>query len=270
MARVLVTGSTQGLGRATAEDLLRHGHQVVVHARNQARMSSVAALTAQGARVVVGDLSSQQQTQTLALQVNQLGRMDAVVHNAGVYADEQPFPTAEGHPRVFAVNVLAPYLLTALIDRPNRLVYLTSDMQAGGNPTLTDLDWTTRRWSGVQAYRDSKLLVTSLAFAIARRWPQVHSNAVDPGWVPTRMGGPHAPDELELGSRTQVWLATGDEPEATTSGGYWHHHHRLTAPVAATDPDFQNTLLDTMAELTGIALTEETQNHLSNPAIIYV
>jgi NAD(P)-dependent dehydrogenase (short-subunit alcohol dehydrogenase family) len=49
--------------------------------------------------------------------------MDAVVHNAGVYADEQRFPTAKGHPRVLAVNVLAPYLLTALIDRPDRLIY---------------------------------------------------------------------------------------------------------------------------------------------------
>jgi NAD(P)-dependent dehydrogenase (short-subunit alcohol dehydrogenase family) len=115
----------------------------VVLARNQDRAAALAGLTDQGADLVVGDLASQQQTRELAVQVNQLGSMDAVVHNAGVYADEQRFPTAEGHPRLFAVNVLAPYLLTTLIDRPGRLIYLTSDMQAGGNPTMTDLDWTT-------------------------------------------------------------------------------------------------------------------------------
>src|SRR6476661_1686773 len=133
MALVLITGSSQGLGRSTAEELLRRGHRVVVHARNQDRATALAGLTAQGADLVVGDLASQQQTRELAVQVNQLGSMDAVVHNAGVYADEQRFPTAEGHPRVFAVNVLAPYLLTTLIDRPGRLIYLTSDMHAGGN-----------------------------------------------------------------------------------------------------------------------------------------
>jgi NAD(P)-dependent dehydrogenase (short-subunit alcohol dehydrogenase family) len=108
----------------------------------------------------------------------------------------------------------------------------------------------------VQAYRDSKLLVTTLAFAIAGRWPRVRSNAVDPGWVPTRMGGPHAPDDLELGYRTQVWLATSDDPAATASGSYWHHAQQRTAPAAATDPDFQDTLVDTLAKLTGTALTQ--------------
>jgi NAD(P)-dependent dehydrogenase (short-subunit alcohol dehydrogenase family) len=251
MARVLITGSAQGLGRSTAEELLRRGHRIVVHARNQDRATALAGLTAQGADLVVGDLASQQQTRELAVQVNQLGSMDAVVHNAGVYADEQRFPTAEGHPRVFAVNVLAPYLLTTLIDRPGRLIYLTSDMHAGGNPTMTDLDWTTRRWNGVQAYRDSKLFLTTLAFAIARHWPPVRSNAIDPGWVPTRMGGPHAPDDLQLGYLTQVWLATSDEPGAKVSGSYWHHHQQLPAPAAASDPQFQDTLVSTLEQLTG-------------------
>jgi len=252
--RVLVTGSTQGLGRATAEELINRGHQVVVHARNRDRASSVEALTARGAHLVVGDLSSQQQTREVADQVNQLGRMDAVVHNAGVYSEEQRFPGPEGHPRVLTVNVLAPYLLTALIERPDRLIYLTSDMHMGGDPSLTDLDWTIRSWNGVQAYRDSKLFLTTLAFAIARRWPGVRSNAVDPGWVPTRMGGPHAPDDLKMGYRTQVWLATSDEPDASTSGSYWHHGQHLRAPASATDPHFQDTLVGTLARLTGTPL----------------
>jgi NAD(P)-dependent dehydrogenase (short-subunit alcohol dehydrogenase family) len=258
VAHILVTGSAQGLGRATAEELLRRGHRVVVHARNDERATALTALIALGADVVVGDLASRQQTRELADQVNQLGPMDAVVHNAGVYADEQRFPNAEGHPRVLAVNVLAPYLLTTLLDRPDRLIYLTSDMHAGGNPTMTDLDWTTRSWNGVQAYRDSKLFLTALAFAVARRWPQVRSNAVDPGWVPTRMGGPHATDDLEMGYLTQVWLATSDEPEAAISGRYWHHQQHLPAPTAATDPQFQDAILETLAELTGTPLPAPT------------
>ena len=94
MARVLVTGSAQGLGRSTAEELLRRGHRVVVHARNQDRAAFLVGLTAQGADLVVGDLASQQQTRELAVLLNQLGSMEAVVHNAGVYADQQRFPTA--------------------------------------------------------------------------------------------------------------------------------------------------------------------------------
>ena len=113
---------------------------------------------------------------------------------------------------MFAVNVLAPYLLTALIERPGRLVYLSSGMQHGADLDLGDLQWTRRRWNPSRAYAESKLLDVALAFAMAGRWLAVPSNAVDPGWVPTRMGGPGAPGDLDLGVQTQVWLATGDDP----------------------------------------------------------
>lgn len=217
MARILVTGSTQGLGRATAVALLGQGHHVVVHARDQTRAGTLSDLAQRGARVVVGDLASGQQTRDLADQVNELGRMDAIVHNAGAFGDAQRFPTPEGHPRTLAVNVLAPYLLTALLQQPDRLVYLSSGMHRSGDNTLHDLDWTERRWDPTAAYSDSKLFVTALAFAVARRWPAVRSNAVDPGWVPTRMGGPGAPDNLEEGHVTQVLLATGDPSMADVS-----------------------------------------------------
>jgi len=177
--------------------------------------------------------------------------MDAVIHNAGIYAEPTRAPNAQGHPRVLAVNVLAPYLLTGLIERPARLIYLSSGMHTAGRAALDDLDWTTRRWNGTQAYSDSKLYVTTLALAIAARWPGVLSHAVDPGWVPTRMGGPAAPDDLELGHQTQVWLATSDDAAATTSGGYWHHQRRHTPAAAAIDPAFQNQLIDELARITG-------------------
>ena len=256
MARVFVTGSAQGLGRSAAASLLDRGHQVVVHARDRHRADALADLAGRGAAVVIGDLASVEQTRRLAEQVNDLGRMDAVIHNAGVYGESRRNPGPEGHPRTLAVNALAPYLLTALIERPDRLVYLTSDMHMGGDDSLLDLDWTARRWNGTQAYCDSKLFVTALAFAIARRWPAVISNAVDPGWVPTRMGGPGAPDDLEQGHLTQVWLAVDDGADAVRSGQVWHHRRGARAAAAARSVDFQDRLLDRLAELTAVELPD--------------
>jgi NAD(P)-dependent dehydrogenase (short-subunit alcohol dehydrogenase family) len=145
-------------------------------------------------------------------------------------------------------------VLTATIDRPSRLVYMASGMHRDGDASLRDIDWTARRWSGVQAYSDSKLFIVALALAVARRWPGVRSNAVDPGWVPTRMGGPGAPDDLELGHVTQVWLATSDEPEAGGSGGYWYHQRRHAPAPAAADERFQDAMRGELARLTGVRL----------------
>lgn len=141
-------------------------------------------------------------TRRVAEQVNALGRFNAVIHNAGVgYREPHRIETVDGLEHVFSINVLAPYLLTALITPPERLVYLSSGMHTGGNASLDDPQWITRRWNGTQAYADSKLFDVVLAFAVARRWPKVLSNALEPGWVPTKMGGPSAPDDLSL-----AWL----------------------------------------------------------------
>ncbi|MFI5937634.1 SDR family NAD(P)-dependent oxidoreductase [Actinoplanes sp. NPDC051494] len=251
MARVLVTGSTDGLGLANARTLAGQGHDVVLHARTRQRAATVAGL---GAAVVIGDLSGDAQTRDVAEQVNALGPVDAVIHNAGVYLSSERIATTDGHSRTLAVNVLAPYLLTALIDRPGRLVYVTSGMHLGAGADLGDLDWTARRWHAAQAYAESKLHVTALAAAVARRWPAVLSNAVDPGWVPTRMGGPSAPDDLALGHDTQSWLAVSTDPEAQVTGHYWHHRRHRTPAPAAADPAFQDRLCAALATITGTAL----------------
>jgi NAD(P)-dependent dehydrogenase (short-subunit alcohol dehydrogenase family) len=261
VARILITGSTQGLGRAAATTLLYAGHRVVVHARDTTRAATLTDLVDRGATVVIGDLASAEQTHGLADQVNQVGRMDVIIHNAGVYGDARRHPSPEGHPRVLAVNTLAPYLLTGLIQTPDRLIYLTSDMHVRGDDTLDDLDWTTRRWNGTQAYCDSKLFVTALALAIARRWPDVISHAVDPGWVPTRMGGPGATDDLVEGHRTQTWLAVSDNPEATRSGQVWHHHRPAPVSTAARSSGFQDRLLTRLAQMTGVELESEATRH---------
>ena len=242
MSRIFITGSADGLGKAAAQTLLAEGHQVVVHARTGQRLDAVQDLLRQGAQSVVGDLSDLQQTLGVAGQVNRLGRMDVVIHNAGVYSGAQVLP----------VNVVAPYVLTALITRPDRLVYLSSGMHRGGRADLEGLDWSGRTTTG--SYSDSKLLVTALAMAVARLWPDVVSSAVDPGWVPTKMGGPGAPDDLRLGHLTQEWLATSEDPEAQVSGAYWHHQRRIEPHAAARDVAFQDELLMALERATGIAL----------------
>ncbi|HYX80988.1 MAG TPA: SDR family NAD(P)-dependent oxidoreductase, partial [Gemmatimonadales bacterium] len=254
MSRIFITGSTDGLGRAAARALIDEGHHVVLHARSRERAAAVGDLAARSAGVVVGDLSSAAETRSVAEQVNAIGRMDAVIHNAGTYSTSGRSPTPEGHAAILAVNTLAPYMLTALIERPNRLIYLSSGMHRGGVGSLRDIDWTERRWNSSQAYSDSKLYVTALAFAVARCWPDVLSNAVDPGWVPTKMGGRGAPDDFDEGYLTQTWLAVSDDPAATVSGHYWHHRRRQTAAREASDPRFQDQLSARLAELTGVQL----------------
>ena len=249
MARVLITGSTQGLGLAAARSLIEGGHEVVLHARNPARAAD---LDIGGAGLVIGDLASADETHELAEQANAVGGIDTVIHNAAIYIDDRRVGTPEGHARTLAVNVLAPYVLTAEIERPSRLIYLSSGMHRDGDASLRDIDWTDRRWNGVSAYSDSKLFITALALAIATRWPEVRSNAVDPGWVPTRMGGPGAPDDLELGHVTQAWLAVSDQPD---TGGYWYHQRREAPAPAAADPRFQAALLDELARQTGVELS---------------
>jgi NAD(P)-dependent dehydrogenase (short-subunit alcohol dehydrogenase family) len=230
------------------------GHDVVLHARTLERAEAISDLAPGAAGVVIGDLSSAAQTRELADQVNDIGRMDAVIHNAGVFLEPSRSATAEGHAKTLAVNTLAPYMLTALIDRPDRLIYLTSGMHHGGAGSLRDIDWNARQWNAAQAYSESKLQVTALALTVARAWPEVLSNAVDPGWVPTKMGGPAATGDLVLGYLTQTWLAVSSDAAATVSGGYWHHRQRQEPAAEARDPAFQDQLMDRLAALTGVAL----------------
>lgn len=252
MARVFITGSADGLGRAAAKTLIEDGHEVVVHARNTERLAAARELVDRGAPAAIGDLSDLEQTRDVATQVNRHGRMDAVIHNAGVISG----------PHVMPVNVVAPYLLTALIDRPRRLIYLSSGMHRGGRARLTGMDWSGHRTT-TGSYSDSKLFVTTLAVAVARIWPDVLTNAVDPGWVPTKMGGPGAPDDLRLGHLTQEWLATSDDPEARTSGGCWHHQRRAEPAPAVHDECFQDELLEALGRFTATSLPQHEPNERS-------
>jgi NAD(P)-dependent dehydrogenase (short-subunit alcohol dehydrogenase family) len=253
MSRVFITGSSDGLGRFAAQLLVKQGHGVVLHVRNEERGKQAMAAVPGAEEVVIGDLSSIAQARKVAERVNALKTFDAVIHNAGVgYQSPKRVVTEDGLPLEFAVNTLAPYILTALIQRPKRLIYLSSGLHQNGDPSLKDLTWENRPWNGQQAYSDSKLHDVLLAFAVARRWPGVFSNALEPGWVATKMGGAHAPDNLEEGYRTQAWLAASDDPIAKVTGEYFYHMRRRKPHSAAHDEETQERLLGACKAFSGI------------------
>jgi NAD(P)-dependent dehydrogenase (short-subunit alcohol dehydrogenase family) len=210
MARIFITGSADGLGQMAAKLLVNQGHQVVLHARNEERGQQALNKVPDAENVLTADLSNIEETKNLAWKVNAIGGFDAIIHNAGVYQISNRL--------IFAVNSLAPYILTCLIQRPKRLIYLSSGMHLQGDPRLENLTNDTDCCN----YSDSKLHVLILSMAVARKWPDVYSNAVNPGWVPTKMGGPGAPDNLQKGVETQVWLAVSDDDKAKVSGRYFH------------------------------------------------
>lgn len=244
MARIFITGSADGLGALAAKALAAEGHTVVLHARNTRRAGDAAQNIPGAEAVLTADLSDIAQTRSLAEQVNNLGTFDAVIHNAGVYQVASK--------TIFAVNTLAPYMLTSLIKKPRRLIYLSSGMHLQGRPNLEHFNLEAPRIS----YSDSKLHVLMLSMAVARRWPEVYANTLDPGWVPTRMGGRGAPDDLEKGYETQVWLATSDDDRARVSGQYFHHRKQRPYNAMAADVALQEQFLRACEAITGVAFPD--------------
>ena len=241
MGKIFITGSAGGLGHLAAKALVAQGHHVVLHARNETRGQQAMDQVRGAAGVVTADLANSDDTKELAAKVNALGTFDAVIHNAGVYQDSAK--------QIFAVNTLAPYVLTCLLNRPERLVYLSSGMHLQGHFRSE----TFKREGDRISYSDSKLHVLMLTKAVARRWTDVYSNAVDPGWVPTRMGGKGAPDDLKKGYETQVWLSTSDDAEARVSGNYFHHQRVARHNPEADDVSLQERFLSLCEEVTGVS-----------------
>lgn len=238
MARIFITGSSDGLGKLAGEKLISKGHQVVFHARNSERADFLKSQFTSSYPILVGDLSNLEETKKLAKVANDLGKFDAVIHNAGVLHTDPK--------TIFQVNVLAPFVLTALMEKPHRLIYLSSNMHFGGKAfsKKEELEKTT--------YSDSKLMITALTAAFERLFPDVCSNAVDPGWVPTKMGGKNAPDDLQKGVETQIWLATSEEKEAKVSGKYFRHQEVKSPHPAVEDSAYQTRLIQWCEEISGL------------------
>ncbi|NYZ14437.1 SDR family NAD(P)-dependent oxidoreductase [Azospirillum sp. RWY-5-1] len=254
MSRIFISGSSAGLGLMAAELLVEKGHEVVLHARNSDRAKNARKALPEADAIVTGDVATIAGAQDIAAQVNALGKFDAIIHNAAVGYREAHRVTADGLPHVFAINTLSAYILTALIECPKRLVYLSSAMHHHADANLDDILWKKRRWNGSEAYAESKLHVAMLAFAVARRWPDVFSNSLEPGWVPTKMGGPSAPDDMEQSHLTQAWLAAGDDPKADVTGKYFYHMERREPNPQALDPNLQDRLIEICAGISGVAL----------------
>jgi NAD(P)-dependent dehydrogenase (short-subunit alcohol dehydrogenase family) len=240
MARIFITGSADGLGQLSAKSLANQGHQVVLHARNSERGRFAKQKVPEAEHVIIGDLSDIDETKNVAYEVNALGRFDAVIHNAGVY---QASPQ-----EIFIVNIIAPYILTCLIQKPKRLIYLSSGMHLYGRAILENFKKDIRRIS----YSDSKLYVMMLCMAVARKWLDVYANAVDPGWVPTKMGGHGAPDDLQKGYETQSWLAVSNDSRAKVSGRYFRNLTERHYNPPASDVMLQERFLSLCESITGI------------------
>lgn len=229
--------------------------QQVLHARNAQRAKDAESACPGAEKVVLGDLSSLSETKSLAEEVNKFGAFDCVIHNAGLY--QGPFrKTSEGIPALAAVNTVAPYVLTALIDRPKRFVFMSSEMHQMGSPSLDDVLWTKRgesEYTANAAYCASKLHNVLLAKAFARRWPEVKSNALDPGWVATKMGGSSASGSVDAAVESYVMLAEGEEEKAKKSGSYFHPSNREGTPHKVTeDEKAQDKLIEICAEFSGV------------------
>jgi NAD(P)-dependent dehydrogenase (short-subunit alcohol dehydrogenase family) len=244
MARIFITGSADGLGQLSAQSLAEQGHQVVLHARNAERGRHAKQNVPGTEHVISGDLSDIDETKNVAYEANALGRFDAVIHNAGVYQA----PAKE----IFFVNIIAPYILTCLIQKPKRLIYLSSGLHLHGRANLESF----KQDSSRSSYSDSKLYVMMLCMAVARKWPDVYANAVDPGWVPTKMGGQGAPDDLQKGYETQTWLAVSNDSRAKVSGRYFHHLAESRYNPQAGDVTLQEKFLSLCGDITGVPFPE--------------
>ncbi|MGC4036677.1 MAG: SDR family NAD(P)-dependent oxidoreductase [Chitinophagaceae bacterium] len=256
MSRIFITGSADGLGKMAAQKLIREGHKLVLHARNEQRRKDISGEIPGAEAVFVADLSGIKATINLAGEVNKSGKFDAVIHNAAIgYRESNKILTEDGLPEVFAINSLAPYILTALIERPARLIYISSGLNRQGDGRLDDLLWEKRRWNGYQAYSDSKLHNLTFAQLLARRWSNVYVNSVDPGWVATKMGGKNAPDNLEKGYDTQCWLAISNDKQALQSGQHFYHRIAKAFNPIAADKEAQDLLLEKYTIISGINLS---------------
>lgn len=233
MAKIFITGSSDGIGLLAAKMLIEKGHEVVLHARNKQRADETLEKFDHNVKVLTADLSQIQEVKNLTQELNSLGGFDTIIHNAGVYHSSKK--------EILYVNVLAPYILTLLINKPKRIIYIGSNMHPKGNLNIDDLSLE----KGVD-YSTSKLYILMLSLAFSRKYKDVYINTVDPGWVPTKMADYQAPDSLEDGTRTQVWLAAGDDAKFT--GKYFFHLKESSYLKKADDEVLQEQLLQKLEQ----------------------
>src|SRR6266581_1088092 len=264
---VLVTGGTSGIGKATAIGLAALGARVGITGRDQARTEAAAAgiRAAPGSPAIdafAADLSVQAGVRRLAaLVLDTYPRLDVLVNNAGGFWAHRHL-TADGLEHTFALNHLAPFLLTTLLlDRltasaPARIVTVSSGAHASGRIDFDDLQGE-RNYSGQQAYSQSKLAIVMFTYQLARRLEGtgVTATAAHPGVVATSFGAEDHPAHLGImirvarplmktpsqGALTPVYLASSPEAEGVT-GQYFAHRKPKTSSKASYDTAAQARL----------------------------
>jgi len=242
MARIFITGSSDGLGSRAANALVQRGHKVTVHGRNAQRATDAQKACPGAEGVLTADLSSTEATKKLARELNDKGPWDAIIHNAGVMGVPSSSKGPEGLPTLFATNTLAPYTLACLVKPPKRLVFLSSQLHQGGDSSLRDIQKC--------GYGDSKLHNTMMAFAFARKYPGVEVSSLDPGWVQTKMGGAGASDDIGAAVDTYVMLAEG----GMQSGKHWYHCKERSYQKDAANEEKQERLLKELEGVSGVSV----------------
>ncbi|KAL4913902.1 hypothetical protein BDW62DRAFT_220478 [Aspergillus aurantiobrunneus] len=257
MARIFITGSSDGIGQAAAKLLADQGHSVVLHARNADRAVSAHQAIPGAEAVLVGDLSSIAEIKRLADEANRLGDrpFDTIIHNAGIgYGGTSSREiTADNISAVFAVNTLAPYILTCRMKRPtSRLLYMSSDSHYGGDESL-------RNATQSHSYGNSKLHDVMLANAFARRWgEEIQVVSMHPGWVRTKMGGSMAPGGTDKPAKALAQWAAGQGSLASLkSGTFFTTRGEESAHPGAANVNKQEELLRICKEVSGVSIPGE-------------
>lgn len=255
--RILITGSSDGLGLLTAKLLSQRSHQVVLHARNSSRAHDATSACPSAHACITGDLSTLAGIRAFAAEADRHGPYDAVMHNAGLYFGALR-RTADGVPALVAVNTLAPYMLSCLMAKPKRLVFVSSGLHQNGNAGLEDITWRERGesgWSDAQAYADSKLHNIMFAFAFHRHYG-IPTASVDPGWVKTKMGGPSAMDDLDAAVETFAMVCTGEGEAGNREVGHYYQMKQRSFREEAKDVETQEKLLKLLEKVTGVRVPE--------------
>jgi NAD(P)-dependent dehydrogenase (short-subunit alcohol dehydrogenase family) len=266
---VVLTGATRGIGRAAALELARDGAELALVGRDSERVSGVAReARAAGVTVheYVADLTLMAEVRRLAGVVRERhGHIDVLANNAGaLFASRRE--TGEGLERTFALNHLAPFLLTNLLrDRlaSGRVVTTASDAHRSGQLDLRDLQ-SRRSYRAMRVYGTSKLCNILFTRELARRAPELHANCFHPGVVRTGFGknengfwkigttlaGPLLRSPAR-GARSLVWLAVSPQA-AALDGDYVHDEEVVTPSAQAQDDELARALWERSAELAGL------------------
>lgn len=239
MSSICITGASDGIGLATARVLLAAGYRVLVHARSEERGQPVLDSLEGNACLVTGDLARLSEVRLLAEQITAYGPVSALVHNAGVWVrGDTPARSADGFETTFAVNVLAPHLLTVLLGEQmtDRLVWLGSGMAGSGRPDPEHLG---EQHDPAQAYADSKACDVALAQAWGRRLPHLASAALDPGWVRTKLASSGAPGTVQDSASSLAFCCTEADLGAAP---YWKGRRPIAVPARLRDVTLQDSL----------------------------